>query len=369
MQLTEEKPSRKLYLQKNVLQAAQERISWIFSNYKKVKVSVSGGKDSTVLAELFWREAQERGRELHIFFLDQEAEYASTIEIVRGIMNRPGVVPEWWQSPFRLTSSVSYEMPFLNCWGEGEEWMREKEDIAFKERVPIKQHDLVEDAFYHMVEYAESLCDEDTAIVIGLRSEESLNRYGAVTRNPAIADIRWSSKSVGKAVKFYPLYDWTFEDIWTFLGTEKVPYNRVYDWMYVKGFNIPELRVSNLVSEKAFKSLATLQEFEPDTFEKLVKRLKGVHTAALYSREQMVFSNKKLPPAFKKWREYRDFLLSTLPHEVRSPFVERFAHQKESESIAKQQVRQILINDWENLIPVKQTVEREDPRKKWMELL
>lgn len=247
--------------------------------------------------------------------------------------------------------------------------MRDQEDIAFKERVPLKQHDLVEDAFYHMVEYAEAQCDSDTAILIGLRSEESLNRYGAVTRNSAIADIRWSSKSVGQAIKFYPLYDWTFEDIWTFIGTEKIPYNRAYDWMYVKGFSIPELRVSNLVSEKAFKSLATLQEFEPDTFERLVKRLKGVHTAGLYSREQMVFSNKKLPPAFKTWREYRDFLLSTLPAEVRSPFAERFATQVETEAIAKQQVRQVLINDWENLIPVKQVVEREDPRKKWMDLL
>lgn len=332
-------------------------------------VSVSGGKDSSVTFELAWRHAQDIGRDVHVFFLDQEAEYASTIDIVRGIYKRPGVVPHWWQSPFKTTNATSYENPLLYAWGPGEEWMRDREPEAFTDEVPIKAHSQNRDTFYHMAEYAETLWDENTALLIGLRSEESLNRYGAVTRNPGVKGVPWCSKSTGKAIKFYPIYDWTFEDIWTYIGNESVPYNKVYDWMYVKGFNIPEMRVSNLVHEKAFKCLTTLHEFEPETYEKLLKRIGGIHVAARYAKEKTVFSSKQLPKAFKTWIEYRDFLLSTLPTEVRTPFLKRFEGQKETTSTVKQQVKQVLINDWEGFIPIKQMDDRPDPRKKWMEIL
>lgn len=133
--------------------------------------------------------------------------------------------------------------------------------------------------------------------------------------------------------------------------------------------NIPEMRVSNLVHEKAFKCLPTLHEFEPETYDRLVKRLKGIHVAARYADEQTVFSSKRLPSAFKDWLEYREFLLSTLPEEIRSPFVARFEGQKASTTIYKQQVKQILINDWENFVPVIQREDKPDTRKKWMEIL
>jgi predicted phosphoadenosine phosphosulfate sulfurtransferase len=139
--------------------------------------------------------------------------------------------------------------------------------------------------------------------------------------------------------------------------------------MYAIGMNVTDMRVSNLVHEKAFGCLPTLHQFEPDTYDRLVQRIKGIHVAARYANESTVFSSKKLPQAFKDWLEYREFLLSTLPRESRDIFTQRFDGQKASTSIHKQQVKQILINDWENFIPVKQMEDREDPRKKWMEIL
>lgn len=307
--------------------------------------------------------ACELGREVHVFFLDQEAEYASTIEIVRDILMRPLVISHWYQCPILMTNATSYEEQFLYAWEDGAAWMREKDPIA------VQRNTSGVDRFYPFMEWFESGWDADTCLLIGLRSEESLNRYGAVTRNPAIPNINWSSKSTGAAVKLYPLYDWTFEDIWTYLGKEKVKYNRIYDWMYVKGFNIQEMRVSNLIHERAYKSLAQLQEFEPDTYDRMVKRLKGVRTAALYGKEQTVYSTKKLPANFKTWQQYRDFLLETLPFEHRTLFTERFAGQLSNESIHRQQVKQLLLNDWENNIPVIQMAEREDPMEKWKQLL
>ncbi len=50
---------QRVYKQKNVLVAAQERIALLFDMYDNVSVSVSGGKDSSVLFHLAHMEATE----------------------------------------------------------------------------------------------------------------------------------------------------------------------------------------------------------------------------------------------------------------------------------------------------------------------
>lgn len=356
----------KVYLTKNVLQAAQERMEWIFNTFKTVSVSVSGGKDSTVLFDLAWREAQRRGRELQVFFLDQEAEYAESLRIVKHIMAHDGVVPHWYQVPCLMTNATSFEEYMLYAYDPGAQadWIHPHVDMSHKDAIPGVNR------FYDLMEYVDSTWGENACSLVGLRSEESLNRFGAVTRNPAIPGVNWSSKSKG-AVKLYPIYDWTFEDVWTYIGTERLQYHRVYDWMYVKGLNIPNMRVSNLIHEKSFKSLSDLQEFEPATYDRLIHRLKGVRTAALYAKEQMVFSTKKLPARFESWKAYRDFLMDTwtgTPEHL-ATMRERFSTQPDNETVYRQQVKQLQINDWENNVPVINNHREENPLQKWMDLL
>jgi len=355
----------KLYLQKTVVEATTERIEWIFDTFETISVSISGGKDSTVLFELAHREAIRRGRKINVFFLDQEAEYAATIEIIKDIMAKELIVPCWYQVPCRMTNATSYEDEWLYAWEPGADWIHPKVDISIKDPLPV-------DRFYRIMEWVDNNWGPNSCSLVGLRSEESLNRYSAVTRNPAIPGVNWSSRTTGgECMKLYPIYDWTFEDVWTFIGTEKLRYNPVYDWMYVKGFNIPEMRVSNLIHEKAYKCLATLQEFEPDTYERIVRRVKGVHIAARYGKSPQVFAARKLPHGFETWKAYRDFLLDTLPipQETREVFIKRFAGQNENERVYRQQVHQLQINDWENNVPVANVKKKENPLEKWMEIL
>ena len=42
----------KVYLEKNVLDAAFERLEFIFDNFDNIYFSVSGGKDSSVMVQL-----------------------------------------------------------------------------------------------------------------------------------------------------------------------------------------------------------------------------------------------------------------------------------------------------------------------------
>ena len=41
---------KQIYINKNVLEATKKRIEFLFDNYDNIHVSISGGKDSTVLA-------------------------------------------------------------------------------------------------------------------------------------------------------------------------------------------------------------------------------------------------------------------------------------------------------------------------------
>lgn len=365
--------NQRLYLKKTVMEALDERLDWIFDRYPTIVISVSGGKDSTLLFEVAYKKAVERGRMLHCFFLDQEAEYQSAIDIIRGIMSRENVIPHWYQVPCNMTNATSYEEEMLYAWGPGETWMRDKDPLAIHSLdVEYPQR------FYSFMEWFERTFAEehpDACSLVGLRAEESLNRYRAVIKNPGVEDVLWSTgaSSKGGLIKFYPLYDWSFDDIFYHFYHNNVPYNRIYDWMHTQddAEQITKYRVSNLIHEKAYGSLVKLQEFEPDTYEKMIRRLRGTRTAARYADETMIYSNSERPARFKTWREYRDYLLETMPDNGRKPIFERrFAKQPQDEAAYRHQCKQLLVNDWENNLPMGTRDEKAvDWRQKWMEIL
>lgn len=354
----------KIYLLKNVYEAAQERLHKVFDEFENIVVSISGGKDSTALLHLALQVARERGRKVNAFYLDQEAEYASTLDIIEKTMCLDGVIPWWYQVPIKMTNATSFQNHFLYAWGEGEKWMRDKHPLAIQtleEEYPQR--------FYDFIEWFEQRWEKGkTCFLVGLRAEESINRFRAVVRNPGYKDWTWTT-CTKDIVKAYPIYDWTFEDIWHYICIQEIPYNRLYDNLYRRGLNIKELRVSNLIHEKSFKCLPYLQEFEPDTYDKLIARLPGVHVAARYAHEKTMYDSKELPKHFKSWKEYRDHLVTTIPAEHTQRFLKRFDVQGQDEYTYRQQCKQLLLNDWENNIAVKKKPDRKDTFQKWRDLL
>jgi len=335
----------RLYLKKNVLEVARERLDYIFDRYENIVVSVSGGKDSTLLEHLTAQCAKVRSRKIHAFFLDQEAEYQATIDIIWNVMYQEYIIPHWFQVPIYMTNATSYDEDFLYAWGPGESWMRGKDPIAI--------HKIEEDypqRFYPFIDWFEDRWEgTNTCFLVGLRAEESLNRYRVMIKNPGIEGILWSTRNKNGLIKFYPIYDWSFDDVFYYFYQNKVKYNRIYDYLHAKdeSEHIRKFRVSNLIHEKAYRSLTTLQEFEHDTYEKMVKRLKGTRTAARYANEAIVYSNLKRPKRFETWLDYRDYLLTTISSDRLGVFKKRFAKQEQSSQADK-------VEDW---------------KQKWMEIL
>ncbi|OGS40527.1 MAG: hypothetical protein A3K77_00855 [Euryarchaeota archaeon RBG_13_31_8] len=356
----------KVYTNKTVIQATRERIEMLFDNFKTIHISISSGKDSCVLYHLCLQEAIKRNQQITAFFLDQEAEYENTIIVIKDMMQHENVIPKWFQIPIYMTNATSYSEYFLYAWGEGEKWMRDKDQLGI--------HSIKEDypkRFYDFFKWYEQK-NTDAAYLVGLRADEGIMRYRAVTKYPGWNNIKWGT--VDNNVKiFYPIYDWTIYDVWKFIYDYNIKYNKIYDYMFMDGQSIyNKMRISNLIHEKSFHCLVDLPRYEPETFNRLCERIGGIATAARYASEKLVFSNKILPKHYKTWKEFRDFLLSNIPKEThRQKFINRFEKQSNTEKTCQDQVGQLLINDYENSCPIdtKRAEKVRRIKEKWMELL
>lgn len=367
-----------------VLEATLKRISFLFDNYDNISLSFSGGKDSTALFHLINEEAKRRNKKFILYFQDQEAEYQATIDFVEWAMMQPNVIPQWYQVPIFMTNAASQQQLFLWAWGEGEKWVREKHPIAIhsiNKKYPKRFH-----KFNLWVGQNLKQLPGKSISIIGLRAEESPDRRFVMFGEDS--ELFWIRRKnlPDKPHRAYPIIDWAYTDVWKYLIENNFKYNKIYDKMYMLGGNLRHFRVSNLVHEKAFRCLTDLQELEPETYDKLEQRLQGVHTAAIYGKEDLVYSIKTLPENFSTWKEYKDFLLNSIHPELKRIFEYQWSRFGDTEDprACKYMVKRILLCDWEGNITMKDDkfyytkehilhknkLKREDEIiKKWTQLL
>ena len=300
----------KVYLPESVFEAGLQRMRRLFQEFNNIIINCSGGKDSTVVLNLALIVAEEMDRlPLKVLFIDQEAEWSCVIDYVRVVMSDPRVEPHWLQVPFKLFNATSTVEPWLNCWEEGAEWMREKEPDSIHQNVygTNRFHPMFDKVLAYEFPDAPAIC------LTGVRCEESPARLNGLTAFVTYRDITW-----GKAVDkrrghyvFHPLYDWSYTDIWKSIHDHGWPYCALYDHMYRHGVRIQDMRVSNLHHETAVQSLFFLQEVEGGTWNMLTRRLPGIEVTRHINRGDM-FAPSKLPSMFACWRDYVDHLIETL---------------------------------------------------------
>lgn len=361
----------RIYKQDNVLVATQKRVEWIFDNFEHISVSVSGGKDSCVIFDLVHKEAIKRDRLIDCLFIDEEAVYESTVDIVRCQMDKPNVIKKWYQVPIKHFNATSYNDDYLNCFEKGREPIHGYQTDSIRS---CEYTDNGGDRFYGLIKWIPKQFNKKTALIVGLRSQESLNRFRAVTKNPSIDGINWSTKTTNHLVhNLYPIYDWGFDDIWKYICDNNVKYSKIYDWQFAKEYPKQEMRVSSLLHEMSFKSLVDLPEFEPETYQKLCDVIQGVNTARIYAKEKLMYKTDSLPKKYNNWVEYRDFLLNNYPNKkYKLIYDKKFKSQPNNNDVAKQQVRKMLINDWEDTaiqIDKHKEEKRIEKRKKWIDKL
>lgn len=324
----------KKYIDKSVLQASKERISKVFDSFEKYYISFSGGKDSTVMTHLVLAEAVKRNKKVGLLIIDLEAQYKHTIEHVKEIVEeyRDHIDLHWFCGELLLRNAVSDYQPKWVCWDENEKdiWIREK---------PCEASDLSQYDFYiPKMEFEEFMIlfgkwyaqDKLTAGFIGIRADESLHRYKAITaskKNLMFNSYKWTTKVSGLLYNIYPIYDWRTEDIWIFHSkNRRLSHNKVYDLMTMAGVKLSNQRLCQPFGDDQKKGLWLYHILEHDTWYKLLNRVSGVNSGSLYIQEHGNINGyiDITKPGHHTWQSYTNYLLKSLPEKMQKHYKERF---------------------------------------------
>lgn len=300
------------YKKETVLEAALDRIRYLFDEFPVIIVGMSGGKDSTVCLELCLTVAKEKNRlPLRVMWIDQEAEWQGTVDYMTEVMCRKDVWPMWYQMPMVITNNASSYERYAYCWDEKnkDKWIHPKHDMSIKTNVYGKErfHDLF-DAIMMTECRGVKAC-----YISGVRAEENPKRAMVLTRGVTYKWITWG-KALSKKrnhYTFYPIYDWSYTDVWKYIESTGSAYNKVYDQMFRFGIPINGMRVSNLHHETALKHITEVQEIEPETWVRLQNRIDGANTIKQIKSKSFTCPSD-LPKAFDSWKEYAHYLADNI---------------------------------------------------------
>lgn len=319
---------------KNVYDATNERLDFIFKNFERVYLSFSGGKDSGVLLNLTldYMRRNNITQKLGIQILDNEANYEYSLKFMHKILqdNADLLDVYWCCLPITLPCTVSSYETSWQCWGVNDRhrWIREMPKESYV--VNIKNHKF--DFFVENMNYdrfwdgfAEWYSQGKlTANLIGIRCDESLNRFRAIMnqQKETLGGHAWTKKNTDHVFNCYPIYDWKTDDIWTANAKFDWLYNELYDVFYMAGISVYKMRVASPFMSESKSSLNLYRVIDPHVWQRLCARVMGANFVATYGK-QLDYKSFKLPKGHT-WKSFVKFLLDTLPEETAKNFKMRF---------------------------------------------
>ena len=328
----------KKYLEKNVYEALQDRLKFIFDNFDNIYVSFSGGKDSGLLLNmvLSYKRRNKIAKKIGVFHQDFEAQYQTTTDFVSRMFenNLRDIEPYWVCLPMGSRCAVSNYQMYWYPWDPDKEelWVRPMPKMPYIINMDNNPFDFYrykmvqEDLYAEFGEWYSRQKKGKTICLLGIRADESLNRYRAYAndRKTIMQGNQWTTKMGENWWNAYPIYDWTTKDVWIANGKFDYDYHRIYDLFWKAGLSISQMRVASPYHESAKESLNLYRVLEPATWVRVVSRVQGANFGAIYGSSHALGARKiELPPGHT-WRSYVKFLLATLPEAMRRNYIEKF---------------------------------------------
>lgn len=324
----------KQYSSVDVLTASRERITYIFDHFEKIYVSFSGGKDSTVMLHLVMDEAIKRNRKVGILVIDLEAQYRVTMEHVKELLDtyREHSEQFWVCLPMLLRNAVTQFEPRWCCWEPEARgiWVRELPEGCISDPTFFP-------FFVPRMEFEEFMVlfgvwygnGQDTAAFVGIRCDESLNRFRTVANRSKemYRGKRYTTKVEDGLYNIYPIYDWKTRDVWTYHAKHPgKQWNRLYDMMHLAGLSIHQMRICQPYGDDQRRGLWLYHIIEPQSWFKVVARVNGANSGALYIEETGNVNgyNRITKPDGHTWKSFCNLLLSSLPTPTREHYLAKF---------------------------------------------
>ncbi len=317
----------------NVHEATIERINFAFDNFEKVYLSFSAGKDSTVMLHMVMDEAVKRDRKIGVLLVDLEGQYKLTIDHALECMNMYSDHIElyWVCLPIHLRNAVSVYEPFWTCWDKDkeEDWIRELPEncISDESFFPFFRKGMEFEEF--VPEFGEWYSEgKSTACLVGIRSDESLNRYRTIVSKSKerFQDKCYTTRVTDNVFNLYPIYDWRTEDIWVY--HYKFPekrYNYLYELMHKAGLSIHQQRICQPYGDDQRRGLWLFHLIEPETWAKVVARVNGANSGALYVNESGSITgyNKIKLPDNHTWESFASLFLNSIPYKTKEHYLNK----------------------------------------------
>lgn len=165
--------------------------------------------------------------------------------------------------------------------------------------------------------------------IIGIRCDESLNRFRTIaSRSKEMhGDAQFTTRVHEDLFNVYPIYDWKTEDIWRFHARfPELGHNQIYDRMHLAGVPLSQMRLCQPYGDDQRRGLWLYHLLEPQTWFRVVARVNGANSGALYIEESgnITGYNKVTKPSGHSWKSFCNLLLKSLPKPTREHFIERF---------------------------------------------
>lgn len=323
----------KNYLGMDVLTAAKQRITKVFDDFPRVYVSFSGGKDSSVMLHLVMEEAIKRNRRVGVLLVDLEGMYKITIEHIQAMYDlyADHIEPYWVCLPIRLRNAVSVFEPRWMCWEPGKEnvWIRQPPPMAITDETffPFFRRGMEFEEFVPLFGkwYGGGKL---TACFVGIRSDESLNRYRTIKGKKSMFEgLQWTTWLGDGLYNIYPIYDWKVSDVWLYNTRYHKPYNKLYDYMHQAGLTPSQMRICQPYGDDQRKGLWLFHVIEPETWARVVARVNGANQGAMYVRETGdIMGNIKISkPEGHTWESFAHLLLESMPPQTKDHYEDKIA--------------------------------------------
>jgi len=298
-----------------------------------VLIAFSTGKDSGVMLNLVYDYAKENDllHKLAFYYEDYEANYKYTHEYAERAFAELDVKRKYWLClPISAACSVSMYEPRWTPWHPDEKdiWVRPMPDYDYVVNYDNCPYPFVvgTKGFDARIQFAEWFGKEygKTAVLIGIRSDESLTRRAIFTsqhRKMMHKKLRYSKVLDDTLCNFYPIYDWKTSDIWVANAKLSWDYNKIYDLYYQAGLTVDQMRVASPFHQSGQDNLKLYRVIDPNSWGKMVSRVNGCNFGGIYGGTTAMGWRKMTKPDHFTWEQYAKFLLDTLPEKTKKKFI------------------------------------------------
>lgn len=308
----------KIYTDKDVYTASIERLEYIFNEFDHVYFSVSGGKDSSMMVQLANMVAMRLGRKFDVLFIDQEAIYQSTSEHIEELKMLTSI-EEFYHIclPFWEDNAVSVFQTQWKMWDpdQADKWVRPITEKPYN-NIDFWGEYWDDNPDIFMQKFSRWYRDQKggkVAVGVGIRTDESYHRFRAVAFGKNIyKDAMWTTCICSGVYNFYPIYDYSTEDVWAAVFQNDFRFNSFYELAYKSGISIHDARICQPYGHQQRQGLDQYAKIEPDTWQKVVNRVSGANFGNIYCKTSLLGHNGTSKPDHMTWEEYTVFLLESL---------------------------------------------------------